>query len=160
LLSDPDEGGLEVSVTGTQVNPEDTNSTGVGSASFKAGDDTVTIGGDGSLVINGEDKGNINDLDSLATITLDSGLTIGIDNEVDAADGTEGKRFVIANGEYKMTAAARKPHEDSAGYLDMNFEELTAKSAENATGYRAPVEGLEGGVSLADLLNLEPGDLA
>jgi hypothetical protein len=159
LLQDSDQGGLSVSGTGTQVDPNNPQSTGIGSATFRSGNDTVTIGGDGSLVVNGQNQGNINDDGLIAPIQLPSGLAVSTNPEIDDANGDKTERFVISNGEYKITAAARKPHPDANGYLDMNFEELTPDAADNATGYQTGVPGLNQSFGIADLLRLEPGSL-
>lgn len=156
LLKDSNLGGLEVTGTGTQVDPGRTNSTGIGTATFKSGSDTVRIQGDGSLVVNGQNRGKIGDNGFIAPITLANGLTVSTENAIDGANGETAERFVIRNGEYKITAAARHPHPDSAGYLDMNFEELTANAADNATGFQTNVAGMARKFGIADLLRLEP----
>lgn len=156
LLKDSNLGGLEVNGTGVQVDPNRTNSTGIGSATFKSGNDTVKIQGDGSLLVNGQNRGKIGDKGFIAPIKLANGLTVSTENAIDGANGKTAERFVIRNGEYKITAAARNPHPDSAAYLDMNFEELTANAADNATGFQANVAGLARKFGIADLLRLEP----
>jgi hypothetical protein len=156
LLQDKDAGGLNVKATGIQVDPNNSNSTGVGKAEFKSGSDTVTIKGNGDLLINGTKKGNINNNGLIAPIKLDNGMTVSTAQEIDGPNGETAERFVISNGEYKITAAVRKPHADANGYLDMNFEERTANAADNATGYQASVAGLTDKFGIADLLRLEP----
>lgn len=159
LLKDSDLGGLEVTGTGVQVDPSIVNSTAIGTASFKSGNDVVTIGGDGKLIVNGQNKGNIRDAGFIAPITLPSGLKVSTENAIDGANGATAERFVIQNGEYRITAAVRSPHPDSRSYLDMNFEELVADAADNATGYRVNVPGQTQQFGIADLLRLEPGML-
>ena len=160
LLKDTDNGGIEVAGTGVQVDPNNPNSTGIGSATIKSGTDTVTISGNGDLLVNGEKKGNLNDTGLIAPITLANGLTVSTSQEVDGANGQKAERFVISNGDYKITAAPRKPHAESTPYLDMNFEELKAEAADNATGYKTSVPGLTTQFGIADLLRLEPGSLS
>jgi hypothetical protein len=160
LLNDPDKGGFSISATGTQVDPRNAASTGIGEATFKSGNDTVQIKGNGDLYINGVKKGNINDAGLISPIQLANGMTVSTAQEIDNAQGGTAERFVISNGEYKVTAAARKPHPDSAAYLDMNFQELTANAADNATGYRTTVPGLNQQFGIVDLLRLEPGAFA
>ena len=149
---------MTVTATGTQVNPANADSTGIGSATFQAGPSTITIQGDGSLLVNGAPQGNINDANGIPNLTLPGGVTVKADQEIDGANGQLGQRFVIANGEYKITAAVRKPDPNSNGYLDMNFEELTNNAADNATGYQAAVPGQTKAFGIPDLLRLEPGD--
>lgn len=159
LLKDTDNGGLEITGTGVQVDPNNPNSTGIGSATFKSGNDTVTISGNGDLLVNGQKKGNLNDDGLIAPIKLSNGMTVSTSQEVDGANGQKAERFVIANGDYKVTAAPRKPHAESTPYLDMNFEELKADAADNATGYKASVPGFTTQFGIADLLRLEPDNL-
>jgi hypothetical protein len=159
LLNDPDAGGLNISAKAVQVDPNNADSSGIGTATFKSGNDTVIIHGNGDLIINGQKKGNINDTGMIAPITLASGLTISTAQEIDGANGAKAERFVITNGEYKMTAATRKPHADSTPYLDMNFEELEPDAADNATGYQTTIPGIGNRFGIVDLLRLEPGDL-
>jgi hypothetical protein len=156
LLKDTDLGGLEVSGTGVQVNPNNANSIGIGSATFKSGTDVVILQGDGRLLVNGQNKGNINNAGTIAPITLANGLTVSTGQAIDDANGNTKERFIISNGEYKITAAARKPHADAKGYLDMNFEELAGNAADNATGFQASVPGLTQKFGIGDLLKLEP----
>lgn len=160
LLKDTDLGGLEVTGTGVQVDPANANTSAIGTASFKSGSDVVTINGDGNLLINGQNRGNINSSGFIAPITLSNGLKVSTENAIDGANGQMAERFVIQNGEYKITAAVRSPHPDSKSYLDMNFEELVANAADNATGFQASVAGQTQQFGIADLLRLEPGTLA
>lgn len=160
LLKDTDLGGLEVTGTGVQVDPANANSTALGTASFKSGSDVVTINGDGNLLVNGQNRGNLNSSGFIAPITLSNGLKVSTESAIDGANGQTAERFVIQNGEYKITAAVRSPHPDSKPYLDMNFEELVANAADNATGFQASVAGQTQQFGIADLLRLEPGTLA
>lgn len=155
LLNDADKGGLNLSVTGVQVDPANALSTGIGTAVFKSGNDSIQIGGNGDLLVNGVKKGNINDAGLIAPIKVGN-LTVSTSQEIDGAGGVKAERFVIDNGEYKITAAARKPHADSNGYLDMNFEELVDNAADNASGYQASIAGLTQKWGIVDLLKLEP----
>ncbi len=156
LINDPDKGGLKVDVTGIQVDPRNAKSTGVGEAVIKAGTDTVVFKNNGDLVINGVKKGNIKDGGFIAPITLANGSVVSTSNEIDGAGGVRAERFVISNGEYKITAALRSPHPDSKNFLDMNFEELVNNAADNASGYQTSVPGLTGKFGIVDLLKLEP----
>lgn len=154
LLNDADQGGFQVNVTGIQVDPAKTNSTGVGQANFKVGNQTVAFSNNGDLLVDGVKKGNINDTGFIGTITLANGATVSTANRVDDANGNQKERFIIRNGEYEVTAAVRSPHPDSKKYLDMNFEELTNNAATNATGYQTNVAGF-GNIGIVDLLKLE-----
>jgi hypothetical protein len=160
LLKDSDKGGLEVTATGVKVDPNDANRIGIGSATFKAGNSVVGISGNGELKIDGVLKGNINSPGEISAIQLPGGLTVSTGQAIDGANGQQAERFIISNGEYKITAAVRNPHPESTPYLDMNFEELTPNSADNATGYQASIPGMANKFGIADLLRLEPGDLS
>ena len=160
LLNDPSLGGLKVSGSVVQVNPANSQSTAIGSAAFTSGNDTVTISGDGSLKVNNNVVANLNDAGNLAPIQLANGMTVSTSQQIDGANGQMAKRFVISNGEYKITAAARKPDGVTTPYLDMNFEELTPDAADNATGYQTSVPGMTGQFGLADLLRIEPNTFA
>lgn len=155
LLDDSDNGGLEIQATAVQVDPNNAASSGIGSATFKSGSDVIVISGNGDLTVNGELKGNINDAGDIAAIQLASGLTVSTSQQVDGANGETAERFVITNGEYKITAAARNPHPEANPYLDMNFEELTDTAADNAIGYQASIAGTSANVGIADLLRIE-----
>lgn len=156
LINDPDKGGLKVDVTGIQVDPRNAKSTGVGEAVIKAGTDTVVFKNNGDLLVNGVKKGNIKDGGFIAPITLANGSVVSTGNEIDGAGGVRAERFVISNGEYKITAALRSPHPDSSNFLDMNFEELVNNAADNASGYQTSVPGLTDKFGIVDLLKLEP----
>ncbi|HEY9686814.1 MAG TPA: hypothetical protein V6C52_07575 [Coleofasciculaceae cyanobacterium] len=160
LLKDSDKGGLEVTATGVQVDPNDARRHGIGSATFKAGNSLISINGNGELKIDGVLKGNINSPGEISAIQLPGGLTVSTGQAIDGANGQQAERFIITNGEYKITAAVRKPHPESTAYLDMNFEELASTSADNATGYQASIPGITNKFGIADLLRLEPGDLS
>ncbi len=157
LLNDADLGGLNVEATGIQVDPSNPNSHGVGTATFKSGNDTVTIQNSGDLLVNGQVRGNIKSSGLIAPIQLANGVTVSTSLQIDGANGQMAERFVIQNGEYKITAALRSPSADSQSYFDMNFEELVATAADNATGYRTSVPGLTSQFGIVDLLKLEPG---
>ncbi len=160
LLNDADQNGFEVKVQGIQVNPEDANSTGIGRLTINAGQNLIQLSNDGKILVNGQLKGNVNDSGLIAPIQLAGGVVISTSLEIDGPNGEKKERFVIQNGEYKLTAAIRSPHPDSANYLDLNFEELLEDAADNATGYKVNVSGLNKQFGIAELLKLEPGDLA
>ncbi|MBY0449802.1 MAG: hypothetical protein K2X01_04165 [Cyanobacteria bacterium] len=158
ILKDTDKGGINVDVVGTKVN--NNGKFGVGKTITKIGNDTVEFRASGELVVNGVVKGNINNDGLIADIQLSNGAVVKTSQEIDGADGKKAERFVIQNGEYKITAAVRKPTGANA-YLDLNFEETTNHSAENATGTKFTVPGLKNPVtgkpleiSLPQLLSL------
>ncbi|MGZ8901393.1 MAG: hypothetical protein ACXW3Z_14985, partial [Limisphaerales bacterium] len=159
LLNDPDNSGLEVDVKGIQVDPNNAASTGVGEVRVNSGSDAILIKNNGDLLINNVVKGNIKSTGLIAPITLASGAVISTANEIDGAGGVRAERFVISNGDYKITAALRSPHADSNNFFDMNFEELKTNAADNASGYRTSVPGLTNQFGIVDLLKLEPGNL-
>ncbi len=158
VLNDPDNGGFDVSVQTYAINPE--GSTGVQQASITVGPDSVEFHNNGDLIVNGEVRGNISDEGTIAEIQLTNGSVL-TSEEIDGPNGVTAERFAIITNEYKVTAAVRSP-EGAGSYLDMNFEEITNDAANNATGHRSDVPGLNNPVTgtqlqlgIADLLSLE-----
>ncbi|MBY0402445.1 MAG: hypothetical protein K2X66_00975 [Cyanobacteria bacterium] len=161
ILKDPD-GALDVQVSQVQINPQ--GNTGVGRLDISSGPDKILVDNLGNITANGSKVGNINDPGLIAPITLPSGAVIGTRQEIDGANGVTAERFFFQNGEYKITAANRKPT-GANSYLDLNFEELTANAADNATGRKETVTGVTDPATgkplqlgIPDLLRLEPGD--
>jgi hypothetical protein len=161
ILDDPDFGGFRVTATGVQVDPVDPNTTGVGQFAVRAGDQTIRVTNNGQITLVNADGssstiGNVNSSGLIAPVTLANGATVGTSMQIDGPNGQQAERIVITNGEYKVTAALRSPHPDSASYFDMNFEELTNDAADNATGHRVAVPGTGQSFGIPDLLRIEP----
>ncbi|MEB3286190.1 MAG: hypothetical protein VKJ04_01670 [Vampirovibrionales bacterium] len=155
LLNDGDNGGLQIDVTGIQVDPNRTNSTGIGRFTVNSGSESFQVLNNGTVAF-GSQTWTFDQLRTAGTQTLANGATFGISSEIDNASGGTANRFSFQNGEYKMTAALRSPHPDSQNYFDMNFEEIMADAADNATGHQTSVPGQSSPFGIADLLRIEP----
>jgi hypothetical protein len=158
ILSDPDNGGFDVSVRSVQINPE--GNTGVGNMTIRSGPDTVVFDNTGTITVNGQRAGNIKDPGFVGPITLPGGGVVSTSTQIDGPNGQTAERFTIRTGEYTVTAALREPS-GATPYLDINFEEMTATAANNATGRDEVVSGVtENGqpvrLGIDDLLRIEP----
>lgn len=151
LLVDNDNGGINVDADGVQVDPSNANTVGVGKVNFTVNGRTITAdAATGNFIVDGDMAFNL-DMDGLVSpVDLGNGASISTAMKIDDAEGNQAERIVVRNGEYEVTLALRQPHPDSANYFDMNFEELTANAAANATGLKA-----SNGFGIAELLNLE-----
>ncbi len=162
VLDDPDNDHFAVSVNTVQVDPNNVDSVGVGSANINFGptvqgfgDNEIIVNNDGSVHVRFGDAidpsfGNIND--GIAKQTISHGVTI----ETAVRDGET--KLIVNNGEYEVALAMRSPHPDSSNYFDINFEELTADAADNATGHDVQIGDL-GTFGIDELLGLEQADI-
>ncbi|MEB3244929.1 MAG: hypothetical protein VKJ06_02970 [Vampirovibrionales bacterium] len=172
LLSDPDEGGLTVNATGVALDDSETPETAINLLEIALGDDRVQFNAaTGQLVLNGDVLGSITEsLDE--TAVGDSGAIVKIDESPDGGAGQTTRRMVFASGQYVITAAVRAAESADAqaasatpAYLDLNIEEVVADAANNATGAKTPLEGVNNPVtgapvrlSMADMLAMEQGN--
>ncbi len=162
VLDDPDNDHFAVSVNTVQVDPANADSVGVGSANINFGpvaqgfgDNEIIVNNDGTVHVRFGDAidpsfGNIND--GIAKQTISHGVTI----ETAVRDGET--KLIVNNGEYEVALAMRSPHPDSSNYFDINFEELTADAADNATGHDVQIGDL-GAFGIDELLGLEQADI-